>query len=268
MKIRSGFVSNSSSCSFLVLLDEEPNTEVNMKDYCEEYGSAYVSELELSKDLKALSDNIDKIPSELKESLIAVMAEATIGNNGCGYVNEETGEYDPHDVWTPEMVAEEFQKEYEAGKGKEFHMEVDEDGYNGPMGSENWNIPEEQFMPFKDWKEDLKNPKGYFRQAVKQYITWGLESSQIENGMTTSYNNIRQPLDNHDYDDRIKGIFDNLVEVLTQTYIDDVLDRYGDCQAYFVHYVTDGESTNPFRYIAETTEPFKNFPLYIKYNNH
>ena len=268
MKVRSGFVSNSSSCSFLVLLDEEPNTEVNMKEYCDKYGSAYKDELELSKNLKTLSDNLDKIPDELKEALKSVMTEASYGDKICGWVDEETGKYDPDNEWTPEMVADEFQKEYEAGKGKEFHMEVDEDGDNLPMGSKNWNVPEEQFMPFKDWKEDLKNPKGYFREAVKQYVKWELEDTEIKRGMTTTYCDIERPLDGLYSDDELKEPFDKIVETITQRYIDFVLESYGDCQAYFVHYVTDGVSNNPFRYVAETTEPFKNFPLFIKYNNH
>lgn len=269
MKIRSGFVSNSSSCSFLVFLDDIPNTEVNMEEYCDQHGSAHKRDLEISKNLKTIGDNIDKIPAELKEAVVSVMKETTMNNIHLGYV-DKNGKYLENDEWTPEMVCKELQKEYEAGKGKEFHMEVDKDGDNLPMGSKDWNVPEEQLIPFKEWKEDLKNPRGYFREAVKDYIRWGLERTKVK--LPIHYGEMFEPFDlwwdKEEQSKEFKETFDKMINLITDYYIDFVLKEYDDYQVYFVHYVTDGESKNPFRYIAESTEPFKNFPLFIKYNSH
>ena len=275
MKIRNGFVSNSSSCSFLVLLDEKPNTEVDMKEYCAYHGSHHIGNLEDIKKLKNFADNLDKLPKDILDDAKDILKLATNNIRGIYFWKNTCKTIDTSDVWTPQMVAEELQREYEAGKGKEFHMEVDKDGDNLPMGSENWNIPEEQFMPFKDWIKDLKNPKGYFRRAIRDNIEKALTNRDIfttdDCEMTIQYSDIRDIFDRWKWcEDNTKEYKDlnNMVEKITNEYIERILEEFGDCQAYFVHYVTDGESKNPFRYIAESCEPFKNFPLFIKYNNH
>ena len=82
MKIRKGFVSNSSSCSFLVLLDEEPNSKVDMKEYCDYCGSLDPQYEELRKSLKKISDNFDKIPEDLLPAVKKVMEYSTRNVDG------------------------------------------------------------------------------------------------------------------------------------------------------------------------------------------
>lgn len=264
MKIRKGFVSNSSSCSFLVLLDDEPNTEVDMKEYCDLYGNITPYEEKLNENLKKISDNFDKLPKDILPAIKNIMSDVTRHTNLFYFSDDE--KYEPDDVWTPQMVAEELQKEYEAGKGKIIEMEQDEEFSNNyyPKGY----IPVEQWLSFPKWKEDLQNPNGYFRRAIKDNIRRELEEVEFSEDMKMeSYD---RPLEMWRYEKNSKQwkTFEELLEMLTQEHVEWILNEFGDCQGYFIEYITDGDSKNPFRYIAETEVPFRNFPFHLKYNNH
>lgn len=264
MKIRKGFVSNSSSCSFLVLLDEEPNTKVDMKEYCDLCGNLTPYEEQLNENLKKISDNFDNIPKDVLPAIKKIMSEATYKTSL--FFVPDCDVYNPDEVWTPEMVAEEFQKEYEAGKGKVLEMEQDEEFSNAyyPKGY----IPVEQWLSFPTWKEDLQNPNGYFRRAIKDNIRRELEEVEFSEDMKMeSYD---RPLEmwRYEKDSKQWKTFEELLEMLTQEHVEWILNEFGDCQGYFIEYITDGDSKNPFRYIAETEVPFRNFPFHLKYNNH
>ena len=77
MKVRNGFVSNSSSSSFIVVLDKKPNDSKELKKVL--FGNKETYKYEWDKKVYKTSDIAGKVFNDLEESVLNMTTEELFG---------------------------------------------------------------------------------------------------------------------------------------------------------------------------------------------
>ena len=249
MKIRNGFVSNSSSSSFIIFTDNELKTRDDVKSIiCGNHDIDSIIKYRIFKKciscLNRLSEE-NKITENERQIFNKVLEDCDCHLSSDMFYYDNTLHYEH--VYSYEVINSVFES-LKKGENKEI------------LWDGNYPILEKRVLyKFNKWEDKLKENEYLFNII---------------------YRNVRYDLDNWIYNYKFNSLWlgDKLIEnevnkiahVLTKqiiNYITEYLIK--DCHAYIIKYCTDDGKSSKIDYIMESETPLKQYTKFlIVENNH
>ena len=237
MKIRKGFVSNSSSSSFIIFVDEELKTKEDIKNYVGSNCNKY--DINLYRKLRNTLNEINdlyrdkKINDKQKRLFQKLINKATYNNRKLFYWPEEDNEIDFS--YTPSCKI--IKSLYESiERNKEAELPFDESG---------WPLYEKRKLyKISNWKNLLKKDQYLYNVLYSNFYHTILYKDLFGDEFGNTYIKIN----NFDYitckNNDNETLLKKLTEEMVASEIEIILDLNKDNIVYFIDYCTDdGEST-------------------------
>ena len=233
MKIRNGFVSNSSSSSFIIFVDNELNTKEDIRNNTG--GNHSIGTIKSFKRMKKALNTIktlykeNLINEDQKKSLLELLNGYSLHEKGLFFwENDETIDFE----YTPNYkITNQLYKSLV--KGKDLQIEYID---NHPQ------LERRVLYKIGNWKEKL-NKGQYLYNVLYNNFLHQLRYTDIFNNDPFS-TNISSPicreLETITWNDKNNNeLLKSIAEKMTNIEINNILDRYSDNVAYIIDYCTD-----------------------------
>jgi len=265
MKIRCGFVSNSSSSSFVFIVDEKLNKADDLDKWIESDSYSDRDEETVKNGNEILEYiNKNKVPDNIKNKIRDFI------NNRLLDVNDAYLWDDDEKIRTEfiehEDVLKQFKKAFERGAGKKMEIIYDED-FDDYYPSE--NIEHRNIYEYPNWKDELIQRKGYIYSTLKYNISREISDFDIKESVPrTIYNAL-----DYDYravcDTNVKKAIKLLIDTLTNEVCDMILDMFKDkdYHAYYVSWCTDDGESCKEEYYLRSRDAYEDFLWFFERNN-
>lgn len=256
MKIRSGFVSNSSSSSFLIFSPKEVETKQDILEYIAD-NWAYEDDIKTYLNAKHALTLVNKLKKHLtknEEHLLKEMIEKYCYKSDAYYFSFMGENEQVEFEYTPRYQIENaLYDAYLKGKGKE--LKFDEKSY--PIDYEYRTM-----YKIDNWQEDLKNHKGFIYKRLRYNILHDLEYNISLNDECMIP--INQPLNRYNIPDNILDKRTKIVDYIVEQEIEKILSEYGQHTVYLIGFCTDGGDTTQIDYVGRRGKIFKDCDYVIR----
>ena len=248
MKVRNGFVSNSSSSSFVIFSEKEIEEKNDIIEYIADNWS-YMNDIDtylnakhtltLMKKLKANNSISNKEYKQFEKTLEKSCYESDAFFWANIDANDINFEYVPrykveNFIWNAFL------------KGKDKKLKFDNNSY--PIDYEYRTM-----YKLDNWQDDLKNHKGFIYKLLRSNIVYDLEDISLNNLCKSL---IYNPLNRYNLDDNSLKNRKELIDYIVNKEVNHILEKFSNHKVYLIGFCTDDGKTTEIDYVGRRGKIF------------